>query len=429
MNKVIISNGFGKFHLAVAAAEAHRRGLLSLFLTGAYPTAGVKRLAAGLGLARGRKVGRLLARGEDVPAQLVRTMWLPEAVQQTAYAIRRRPFLAGASAWLNELSLRLYGGQAVKYVEEVGAGAKLYHYRAGFGHESVRAAKKLGMVTLCDHSIAHPAVLYYLIDNHGRLPPPGVRGPMSRVWKDILDDIGQADAVLVNSDFVKDTFRHQGWDDARVHVIYWGIDEQFLSAAPPPDRRGESDESSPTRLLFAGLFDRRKGAVELLTAVESLRDLPWRLEIVGGIAPDVERDFGNVLADPRVAIQGYVPRAELATRMAAADVFVFPSLAEGSARVVFEALACGCYVITTANAGSIVEDGVHGALVPPGDADALAAAIRQVIADRAMLLNVGRRNAELVRRQYRQSHYGAALERLYRKLRRPPSCEPRATAL
>ena len=48
-----------------------------------------------------------------------------------------------------------------------------------------------------------------------------------------------------------------------------------------------------------------------------------------------------------------------------------PASVEGSARVVFEALAAGCYVITTPNAGSIVKDEVHGALVEPGSADGL----------------------------------------------------------
>jgi glycosyltransferase involved in cell wall biosynthesis len=104
---------------------------------------------------------------------------------------------------------------------------------------------------------------------------------------------------------------------------------------------------------------------------------------------------------------------EVALRMLEADVFVFPSLAEGSARVVFEALACGCYVITTPNAGSIVQDGVHGALVPAGDADALAAAIRAAASRRQTIRDVGQYNAELVRSEYRQRRYGEALDQLY----------------
>ena len=96
-------------------------------------------------------------------------------------------------------------------------------------------------------------------------------------------------------------------------------------------------------------------------------------------------------------------------------VFVFPSYAEGSARAVFEALACGCYVITTPNSGSIVEDGVHGALVPP-DPEAIAAAIENADVDRERLARIGNSNAVVVAERYRQADYGEGLERLYRRL-------------
>jgi glycosyltransferase involved in cell wall biosynthesis len=99
--------------------------------------------------------------------------------------------------------------------------------------------------------------------------------------------------------------------------------------------------------------------------------------------------------------------------MLAAPVFVFPSFAEGSARAVFEALACGCYVITTPNSGTIVEQGVHGALVPPGDAERLAEAIAEADRDRTGVAQIGRRNAELVAAHFRQSNYGDGLESFY----------------
>ena len=104
--------------------------------------------------------------------------------------------------------------------------------------------------------------------------------------------------------------------------------------------------------------------------------------------------------------------------MAAADVFVFPTLAEGSARVVFEAMAAGCFVVTTANAGSIVEDGVHGRLVAPGDPMALAAALRATAGDRETVARIGRANAALVARDYRQAEYGTRLFELYERLSR-----------
>ncbi len=153
----------------------------------------------------------------------------------------------------------------------------------------------------------------------------------------------------------------------------------------------------------------------MIAALKLLSDVPWTLEIAGVVAPDMRRcrDF---LKDPRVSVTGWLARDKLAARMAAAEVFVFPSRAEGSARVVFEALAAGCYVITTLNAGSIVEDGVHGRLIPPGDPDQLAAAIRDAAAKRRGLAEIARRNAALVREKYRQRDYGDKLVALYEDL-------------
>src|SRR6185503_19097558 len=91
------------------------------------------------------------------------------------------------------------------------------------------------------------------------------------------------------------------------------------------------------------------------------------------------RVAGNVT--PRVAQQsicrplkflGRVPRAGMVSEFARADVLVLPSLAEGSAEVTYEALACGVPVITTPEAGSVVRDGVEGRIVPSRDPEALA---------------------------------------------------------
>ena len=65
-------------------------------------------------------------------------------------------------------------------------------------------------------------------------------------------------------------------------------------------------------------------------------------------------------------------------RMASADIFVFPSLFEGSAVVTYEALACGLPSIVTPNAGSVVRDRIDGFLVPSSDVDSLAQRMEQL---------------------------------------------------
>ena len=144
--------------------------------------------------------------------------------------------------------------------------------------------------------------------------------------------------------------------------------------------------------------------------------IEWELVVAGPVDPAIAAERRPFFADPRVQALGRLSRPDIKAQMIARGVFVFPSYVEGSARGVFEALACGCYVITTPNAGSIVEDGLHGALVPAGDAEALAEAIVAGDADRERIAEIGNRNAELIAASHRQSAYGDALAQVYARL-------------
>lgn len=414
---IVISNGFSKFHLAVAAEELFNRAYLSMFLTGAYPAQNIKKVLRFGPLRKSEKFLRLEARGQNIDDRLVVPLWFPESLHAAGLFLRKKnwgpPRIVGL---LNNKSLMAYGRQATKHVLKAAAkGARIYHYRAGFGHESVQAAKHVGIFTICDHSIAHPDLLEHLVTKNGTFPTKGERCSISSFWTLVLRDIEQADCVLVNSDFVKKTFLHQGSCTQKVKVLYWGVDDQFLCAlADIPVCRPKNDR--PVQVLFAGNLDLRKGAEPLIVAFQEISDVEWHLTIAGGIAQDMHPKHISFLNDPRVEYKGLLSRKELARCMKNAEVFVFPSLAEGSARVVFEALAAGCYIITTPNSGSIVQDRVHGCLVPPGNPEAIAAAIRNACGNRDLIRRIGEQNARLIRTEYRQVHYGDKLIELYRQL-------------
>lgn len=419
---IVISNGFSKFFLAPAASELARRGLLSAFSTGAYPTRSFQTFLQAPGLANSRKLARLIARREPIPEQLIFSDALSEALHVIGEQLRQWETTQSVGDWADEQSLKWYGRRAQKAVRHaIRSGARLYHYRAGFGHASVLFAKRHGLFTLCDHSLAHPATLEQLLADGGRWPAEASRSrPSARLWRDIQDDIEQADAVLVNSDFVKETFLRQGWKASRVHVIYSGIEDVALegvSAVGLP--RGE--EAGALRVVFAAGFEHRKGAKVLATAMKLLDDpeLDFELHLAGSIGRDSTEEWATLRRHDRVHHHGTLSRKELAVLLASADVFVLPSLAEGSARVVFEALAGGCYVITTPNSGSIVEDRTHGRLIPAGEPEALAQAIGEAISlGRETLRQVGERNERVVREHYRQSQYGDKLVALYSHLLR-----------
>lgn len=398
---ILISNGFNRFHMAVAAAEMERRGRLAMMLTGAYPTPEMKGLVAILGLGERPRLKRLLDREESIPVNRIDTLAISELIGR-------------ALPSLNRMVFRRYARAAVASVRRAQAqGAQLYHYRAGFGHESVREAKRLGMIALCDHSIAHPALLGALVENGGRFPPREHCRPADRLWGDILADIELADYVLVNSQFVADGFAYMGWPEARVNVIYLGVDQKFLDAVPA---HRQPRAEAPIRLLFAGSFGKRKGAHVLLSALQELAGKDWELRIAGSIEPDVTDQYREMASSGMIRHLGVLHRRDLPQAMTEADLFVFPSLAEGSARVVFEALACGLPVVTTPNSGSIVKDGEHGWLVPPGDAPALAAALHSALMRRVDLPSIGARSARLIRERYTQLQYGDKLSSLYDRL-------------
>lgn len=410
MMKVIISNGHFKFILGPAAAEANKRKILDGFITAGYPTTRVKQWISFLGLARYGLIKRLLNREELVPEPLVHPLWLSEIIIQVGAALRKLTKTTKYSEWLDDYGVQLYGHQATRIIR--GSSARIYHYRSGYGHDSVKAAKQKGIIVLCDHSIAHPATCEFLVRNQGRLPLKGQTGSISKFWSNILKDIDQAGDVIVNSDFVKETFIHQGWDSDRIHVVYTGIDSEFLKAVP--SRSYNATGKHPLKLLFAGELGPRKGGELLIQALQQISDLPWQLEIIGSIDPVMKHRFDSFLTDSRVTISGFLPRLQLAEHMSKADVFVFPSLAEGSARVVFMAMACGCYVITTPNSGSIVTDGIHGSLVPPGDVDELEKSIRRALMmDRNEIVRIGKSNAEVIRNDYTQDQYGENLFKVY----------------
>lgn len=156
----------------------------------------------------------------------------------------------------------------------------------------------------------------------------------------------------------------------------------------------------------------------LAAALASIRDLPWELRIVGdgSARADVEAAFAG-LAD-RVAWLGARPAAEIAATLRSSDVFVWPAIDEAIGIVFLEAQACGLPVVgaATPGVGAVVSAGRTGLLVPPGDADAFAAATRRLVADGALRARMGRAAFDYAREQHDLPRAAAHLDAVLRRL-------------
>jgi glycosyltransferase involved in cell wall biosynthesis len=154
--------------------------------------------------------------------------------------------------------------------------------------------------------------------------------------------------------------------------------------------RVDTCQGKVVRILFVGFVRPEKGIEYLLYALAQLKtDVPWELEIVGPREfPAYGKKLDEIAAargiQERIHWAGYVPNGKpLFDVMRAADLFVLPTLSEGTPHVLVEARASGLPCISTLVGGvpSTVTDGYDALLVPPKDAAALARALERVIID------------------------------------------------
>jgi starch synthase len=203
-------------------------------------------------------------------------------------------------------------------------------------------------------------------------------------------DIALADRIVVPSEHIAARLVGQGMTRDRIAVVPYAADTRRFR--PRTDR---SPQAGCT-FLFAGGVTQRKGIGYLLRAWARIRRPGWKLQLLGALP----RRLGPLADDLKlegVEHVGRVGHSEMPARMAEADVFVFPSLFEGSAVVTYEALACGLPSIATAASGTVARDGVEGYLVPSRDVDALALRMERLGLDpalRARMSIAARRRAE-----------------------------------
>lgn len=179
-----------------------------------------------------------------------------------------------------------------------------------------------------------------------------------------LRDLELADRILVPSAHLAHTLIGHGTPADKIAMVPYSADTTRF--VPDPHKR----PSRECTFLFAGGISQRKGIKYLLEAWRRVRRPGWRLQLLGAL-PRVLGPLERYLDE--VEVLGRVGHADMPARMAAADVFVFPSLFEGSAVVTYEALACGLPCIVTPAAGSVVREGHDGFVVPPRNVEALAA--------------------------------------------------------
>jgi starch synthase len=330
-------------HYRYASALA-RAGCLRAFISG-FPRFGPRAALPGVPIVR---------------ADHLQNLYLA-ALRFRAPARLSEALADGAKLWLDRRSLA------------AARGSDLFLFYSGAGLSTMRRLRGSPTVCVLEAVNSHVLVQKRIMDEENRRLGVPLTGFPPREVARRAHEVEEADAVICPSHFVKDSFVSEGFPADRVHVVPYGI--------PPPEHTPARSATDDTfRVLYVGQLSPRKGVRYLLEAFTRLRHPKKELVIVGPRSTPSGLEGAAIPDGTRFA--GVLKGAELARAYREADVFVLPTLEEGLALVLGEALAHGTPVIATVNSGGsdLFTDGVEGFLVPIRDPEALAQKM-QLLAD------------------------------------------------
>ena len=256
--------------------------------------------------------------------------------------------------------------------------SNLFLFYSGAGLGTLRALKSTQTRGILEAVNSHVLVQQEILrEEHERLRLP-LRGFHSREVTRRLREYELADGIICPSSFARQSYIDQGLPADRVRTVPFGI--EISSRGEPAERPRDV-----FRVLFVGQVNIRKGLRYLFQAFRQLKHPNKELWIVGPRADPTGID--DITPPEQTRFLGVLKGEALNQAYRACHVFVLPTLEEGLALVLGEALSHGLPVIATVNSGGsdLFEDGSTGFLVSIRSPEAIAEKL-QLLADNPQLL-------------------------------------------
>ncbi len=333
---VILNVGTGKFFLHQTAESLSELGQLKVVISGITKLPRIVQIEA---LSEMPRISRLKNRIHPLSSEVCEVqVFSGEILWQIGTIIAKSRYFNSVSKYFYFTAGKSFDFAARRYLKKSDPFNCVYHFRAGFGGGSIQVARNLGIPTICDHSISHPHYDW----RTGKVSSGQTKGYFN-LERLIFSDINSADHVIVNSEFVAKTFLRCG-DTRKLNVMTPPIDRKFVDIARAPI----TDER--VGIVFVGKCELRKG---IDTFTDIVKRLPTSIPIylAGSWTPEAaifKRELEKLSNVQMLPYMGYIDIARL---MRHSVIFLFPSRAEGSARVIGEAMHAGCIPFITRESG------------------------------------------------------------------------------
>jgi glycosyltransferase involved in cell wall biosynthesis len=282
---------------------------------------------------------------------------------------------------------------------------------SSFTLEAIPRAKAMGLKVVVDHGSLHERteriILQEECDKFGFKP----FGNWQHDWLiERMDaEFSSSDYVFCCSELAKQTMIENGVEPEKIFANPLGVDLTRFSL-----NEDNKKHKKPFRVIMVSGMNPRKGVHYLLEAFKRAKMSDIELWFVGAKPTDPVLKKLMSEASKRndnIHIKGLVPESELPSIYQQCDLFVLPSLSDGWAMVVLQAMACGLPVIVTEMTGAkeVVEEGVTGWIVPIRDVDAISEKIINANESREETRYMGMMAREGVTTGYTWNNYGERL--------------------
>lgn len=377
MTKVVLAC-IGRFHHFHLARQLEKHGMLKSIWSG-YPRFKLKD-------------------EKGIPAAKIRSYpWL----HAPAAALRKLPGLAPIQRSVQSLAHLSLDRRVAREIGENETVIAL----SGNGLRCGARAKALGGRYYCDRGSSHIGYQRKLLTEEYEkwgLKPARFD---EAVFEQELAEYTAADYVTVPSQFCVRSFIEMGVPPERIRKIPYGARLDRFSPQGAP-------EAGSATFVYVGAVSIRKGFLYLLEAFEKLKHPKKTLKVIGSISTELKPLIkGRNLTG--VEFLGIQPNSTLAHHYSRAQALILPSIEEGLAMVMGEALACGCPLIASRHTGAedLFTDSSEGFIIPIRSSDAILAAMETILADRTRADEMRHRARSRVETMGGWDQYGAVWAR------------------
>jgi len=245
----------------------------------------------------------------------------------------------------------------------------------------IQKAKSQSSLVIGEAVNSHPSCLHRILNEEYIRLGLGTRPQLSIPEYKMLNEMTLCDYILVPSEFVRQSYIKEGFDVQKVVKIPFGVNTNKFF----PSQSQAISDKDVFRVLCVASVSPRKGQIDLLNAWKSLKLPNSELLLIGSVSKVMRKVLASFEGTFRHISN--VPHSQIREYYDKSSVFVLPSLEEGLALVIGEAMSCGLPVIATENTGAseLIEHGKEGFIVPIRSPQIIAEYIEKLYIDRNLL--------------------------------------------